>query len=255
VTAGSYVSAAGKLPPRDQPVLVYNPRGITHRDHFEQGRGSFFSISLHPDSAHGLSEWVLPDEPQYLRSAEQIMLARAIGSFCSRPGAELTLESLCLELVGTLAAPGVSPSRVAPGWLAIAVEYLQDRYSLGLSVADVAHGIGVHPVYLARCFRRHFGCTPAVFTRFRRLERAADLLARSDLPLAELALKSGFADQSQLTKAFQRGLGVTPARYRALVGSRRGPGSRFQFDKTDSARWAQCVQWTRSSRGRRRRPK
>jgi AraC family transcriptional regulator len=253
VSGGAYVSAAGKLPCDDQPVLVYNPCGTTHRDHFEGGRGSFFSISLDPDSSHKLRELVLPDEPRYLRSARQLMLARAIGSLCSCPAAEHTFESLCLELVGTLAVPLSDPFRGMPGWLAEAVECLQDRYCLGLSIADVAHDVGVHPVYLARSFRRHFGCTPAAFTRFRRLEKAADLLASSRLALAEVALQSGFADQSQLTTAFRRGLGVTPGRYRELVGSVAGSRARFQIDKTGAAPWAELVQWARSSRTRRRR--
>ena len=251
VTGGAYVSAAGSLP-GDEPVLVYNPRGVTHRDHFERGRGSFFSISLDPDAPHMLGALVLPDEPRYLRSSEQLMLARAIGSLCSGNDSQLSLESLCLELVGTLALPAPRRSRAIPGWLAAAVEYLQDRYCLGLSIADVAQVIGVHPVYLARCFRRYFGCTPGVFTRFRRLERAADLLSSSALPLAEVALKCGFADQSQLTKAFQKGLGVTPGRYRTLVGSREGCRFRLQIDKTDSGGWAQLVQWARSPSTRRR---
>src|SRR5215475_14403119 len=47
VTGGEYVSAAGRARSTG-PVLIYNPPGTTHRDHFERGRGSFFAISLAP---------------------------------------------------------------------------------------------------------------------------------------------------------------------------------------------------------------
>src|SRR5438105_15747055 len=45
VTGGQYVSsAAGKAD--DGPVFIYHPAGTSHRDHFENGKGSFFTISL-----------------------------------------------------------------------------------------------------------------------------------------------------------------------------------------------------------------
>ncbi len=249
VTGGHYVSAAGQLPGASRPVLLYNPPGITHRDHFEGGRGSFFSISMSSSrSAPLLSNWLLPTEPQYLHSKGQFMLARAIAAFCTQPVADLALENLCVELVGTLTAREVERSEHPPRWLLAAIELLQDRYSEGLSIADVAQAIGVHPVHLARAFRRHLGCTPAAFSRSRRLEKAVGLLAHSALSLTEVALESGFADQSQLSKAFWRGLGVTPGQYRALAGQARGARCRLQNDKTCAMRKAQSLRWLTSSR-------
>src|ERR1700732_3112543 len=51
VTGGDYVSGAGGCPVADRPLLVYNPPGTAHRDHFQRGRGSFFAISLSPSHA------------------------------------------------------------------------------------------------------------------------------------------------------------------------------------------------------------
>lgn len=75
----------------------------------------------------------------------------------------------------------------------------------------------MHPVHLTRTFRRFFGCTPGEYLRERRLEKAASLLAGSRLPLSEVALESGFADQSHLAKAFKRAYGVTPSEYRCRL--------------------------------------
>jgi len=71
----------------------------------------------------------------------------------------------------------------------------------------------VHPVHLAAAFRRHFGCTPGAYLRRARVERAAAMLKRR-LSLAEVALRCGFADQSHMTHAFRRTLGVTPGMLR-----------------------------------------
>ena len=81
-------------------------------------------------------------------------------------------------------------------------------------MGEVARDAGVHPVHLARTFRRFFGCTPAEYLRSRRVEQAALLVRVTQRPLAEIALECGFFDQSHLTRAFARVLGVSPAAYR-----------------------------------------
>jgi AraC-like DNA-binding protein len=54
----------------------------------------------------------------------------------------------------------------------------------------------------------------------RRLNFARDQL-RGGMPLAELALASGFADQPHLTRMFRSAFGVTPGRYARLHGTQK----------------------------------
>ena len=51
----------------------------------------------------------------------------------------------------------------------------------------------------------------------RRLERAKALMRRTNEPLAEIAYRVGFSDQSHLTSIFRRETGLTPGRYRAAL--------------------------------------
>jgi len=46
------------------------------------------------------------------------------------------------------------------------------------------------------------------------VRRAKDLLAETDLPLSEIALASGFSDQSHCARRFREQVGVTPSSYR-----------------------------------------
>jgi len=250
VSGGRYVSEAGPCPD-EGPVLVYNPPGTTHRDHFERGRGSFFSISLAPEYLQSTLAEVPEAPPERLRQEVQHTLARAIAACCARTADPLTLDALCLELLATVTAGFEPAPRAAPRWLGRALELLHDRYAAPLSMADIARAVGVHPVHLARTFRRHFRCTPAAFAQFRRLEQAARLLARSAEPLCEIAQACGFGDQSHLTHAFTRGFGVPPGTYRALTGEVR----RLQIDKTPPERFgrvsaaaAQSRLWARGRR-------
>jgi AraC family transcriptional regulator len=84
----------------------------------------------------------------------------------------------------------------------------------------LAVGVGVHPVTLARAFRRAFGCTIGEYLRRLRIERAAEQLATGTQPLAEIALAAGFADQSHFSNVFRRRVGMSPSAYRREVRGR-----------------------------------
>ena len=70
--------------------------------------------------------------------------------------------------------------------------------------------MGVHPVHLCRTFSEHFDCTLGEYIRRLRVLRGRQLLAIDDGGLAEIALQSGFADQSHFTRVFKKHFGLTP---------------------------------------------
>ncbi len=85
-----------------------------------------------------------------------------------------------------------------------------------LTLAAIASVVGMHPVYLAREFRKHFRCTVGQYQRRLRIESACLEISRSDTPLAEVAAAVGFYDQSHFSRTFKRITGLTPAEYRAV---------------------------------------
>jgi AraC family transcriptional regulator len=98
-------------------------------------------------------------------------------------------------------------------WLKRVVELLtstSDRFK----IRELAHEAGVHPVHLARMFRRYYGCTVGEYVRSVRVQQSQQDLLDSNEPIAEIAVKNGFADQSHFTRSFKSVTGVTPARYR-----------------------------------------
>jgi AraC family transcriptional regulator len=129
----------------------------------------------------------------------------------------LSLEALSLEIFAA-AMRVEGEGRGVPSWLAAVRESLHDRFAEPLRVASLAEAAGVHPVHLARAFRRHFGAAPGEYLRRVRLEWARDQVVRGTLSLARIALEAGFADQSHLTRAFRARFGATPARLRRDAG-------------------------------------
>ena len=69
---------------------------------------------------------------------------------------------------------------------------------------------------LARHFRACLGTSPYRYLVMRRLDRARALI-RNGAPLADAALRCGFADQSHMTRQFKQAYGLSPGRFVALA--------------------------------------
>jgi AraC family transcriptional regulator len=97
-------------------------------------------------------------------------------------------------------------------------DYIESHIDRGLTLAGLAHEARLSPYHFARMFKLSTGRSPHRYVVERRVERARDLLVNTDLPLSEVALRAGFADQSHLAKQTRRFLGITPKELRRLGG-------------------------------------
>ncbi|MBP6012548.1 MAG: helix-turn-helix transcriptional regulator [Alphaproteobacteria bacterium] len=212
ITAGDFISEAEGGSLRAAPILVFNPADTYHQDHFVSP-GGFFSVTVPNHAGAAAREMRTPQAPTHIAGATA--LAAAWRLMQERPNgsdeARLSAEALCLELLGAVTQSG--GERRAPGWLKRACALLRDERTLP-SVAAVAAELGVHPIYMARTFRVFCGCTPGEYLRAFRVHRAANLLAKSSRPVAEIATACGYFDQSHLTSSFRRLYGVSPKQFR-----------------------------------------
>lgn len=93
------------------------------------------------------------------------------------------------------------------------MDFVQAHLNQDLSLEALAQQAGFSPYHFARVFRQATGESPHQFVLRQRIERAQRLLKEKDMPLAHVALESGFANQSHLTQVFKRHLGLTPRTY------------------------------------------
>jgi AraC family transcriptional regulator len=144
----------------------------------------------------------------------------------SDTAAPLAAEGLALELLAATTREARERRRAtrAPAWLNAAEELLRTRLGDCVRLRELADLVGVHPVHLARVFRAHYGVSVGEYGRRLRLEWAAAEVARSDTPLALIAARAGFADQSHFTRLFKERIGTTPAAYRRFVRAPDVPG-------------------------------
>jgi len=134
----------------------------------------------------------------------------------------LVIESLALGVLAeasrrvAAAAATARTARPAPLWLQVALALIEQHFAEPLPLAAVARKVGVHPVHLARTFRRVHQTTFAAYIRQLRIEFARRELAGT-AALSEIACASGFCDQSHFSRCFKRHTGFTPAEYRARL--------------------------------------
>ena len=129
----------------------------------------------------------------------------------------LAIEALTLELIVELSRDScLRPERKVPRWLTLAKEILHERSSESITLGDIARQVDIHPVHLAREFRRVYGCTLGEYLRGLRVQFACRELSSTNTPLVDIALGAGFSHQAHFSRVFKRHTGVTPTEFRSL---------------------------------------
>lgn len=109
---------------------------------------------------------------------------------------------------------GTCQSALAPRILRRVEEYIDAHLDSALNIAELAASAGISVSHFSRSFFRSVGLTPHRYVMRRRLTRAHDLLAQTDLALAEVALTTGFSDQSHFCRRFREFIGLPPRSFR-----------------------------------------
>jgi AraC family transcriptional regulator len=197
---------------------LLHPPGEVHEDHFLEGGGRIFRFEIVESEPRLLPAARLAEAPD-LRGGKVRCLAARLYRESRSPDhfSPLVAEALALEIIGEATRGEARRDTAgAPGWLARATELLHEALPGGLTVARLAEIVGVHPVHLARVFRRRHGCSIGEYARNWRVEIASSELATTTRPVAEVAAIAGFADQSHLCRTFKAASGLTPNEYRAV---------------------------------------
>ncbi len=105
--------------------------------------------------------------------------------------------------------------KLSPRALQLVMEFIRENLNTRFSLEELASLANLSPVHFARLFRRTTGMAPHQWLLEQRLKRAEDLLRNSRLPISQVAARTGFSDQSHLTRHFRRSRGVTPSEFRS----------------------------------------
>lgn len=188
--------------------------------------GEVFAVDVDPQQASALlHDDAGPIEPCTLLSARDPILERLCGCIRAEVDAgclsgRLFAEGMSLSLLSRLVGQygASSPASTAPRRMAAqqrqrTVDFIDAHLGCELSLKRLASVLEMSPFRFAKLFRSSFETTPHDYVLTRRIQRATILLA-GDLPLSEIAQRTGFASQSHFTEVFRCRTGVTPARWR-----------------------------------------
>lgn len=132
-----------------------------------------------------------------------------------------TLEPMVAELLSRLVsrygvAPGAAVDVPRPSALREVRQVLSDRLDSNVSLDELAAVAGCSRSHLVRSFRQAYGAPPHRYRTLLRLASAKRLLA-GGLPVAEVAARLGYFDQSQLNRRFRDVLRISAGTYARAV--------------------------------------
>jgi AraC family transcriptional regulator len=218
--SGLYGERYGRQAKQFAPMsLMFRPGGIPHQDEIAPGGLRFFHIELRPRWRQLLAQCSgnLEQPCEDSRGGPLFWLAMKLfrETFAAGASDELCVDSLLAELAALAARLPLEERKHPPTWLARVLEKLRAQPAARLTLDNLSAEAGVHPVHLSRVFRHFHREGIGEYTRRLRVRASCSYLLNSELPLAEISLLLGFADQSHFTRAFRQVTGQTPHAFRA----------------------------------------
>lgn len=86
--------------------------------------------------------------------------------------------------------------------------------SCDFQIKNMAEYFAITPQYMRKLFKSHTGLSISEYVSNKRLERAMELLARTDMPLQDIVVEIGNSDISGFVRFFKQKTGLTPGQYR-----------------------------------------
>jgi AraC family transcriptional regulator len=226
VLCGACVDRHGRSSDHCAPAtLMFHPAGARHSCDYRGSGARTFSLHLGEPWLERVREHAgLPDRSVRIQGGVPVWLATRLYDELREVDSALSLviEGLALQLLGEVFCDPPAPlERHSPRWPRRVRELLHARFAERLTLDEIARAVGIHPDRLCHGFREQYGCSVGEYVRRLRVEFACGQLARSDIPLVEIALAAGFADQSHFSKIFKRRMGISPAAFRQHLYSQR----------------------------------
>lgn len=170
-----------------------------------------------------LADQFWQDDVQVLQGQKVVNRMERVGGAGDPPRWSLTnkipLRDAGGQIVGTAGTtrPMEDQASVPPGNAEFerVLSYIRDRYHLPLSNEELAGVAALSQRAFERRFKQTFHATPQSYLRQLRVRMACRALVFTEVPLAQVAVECGFADQSHFNHEFRRQLGQTPREYRA----------------------------------------
>lgn len=124
-------------------------------------------------------------------------------------------QQLFQEILHQLAASGETDHASASRTCAEkAASYLRQHFRESVSAKQLGDELNFHPVYIARCMQKEYGCSPVTYLLKLRVAQAKLLLLQTERPIAHIAQEVGFEQAAYFAASFAKLEGMSPRSYR-----------------------------------------
>lgn len=203
--------------------LILNPSGCFTRPQWDRDT-RFTLVAIDPNGIRSVCDELeiadvdVPMKFHFTNGALYRTVQRLISCFETDPPPLMEAQTLELTLmrnfIGECRTLRSGMHQLSKKRLALVNDFINERIAHAISLEELASIAGYSPSRFLLLFRNSTGYSPHQYIMRVRLEKARDLLTRTDLALKYVAQDCGFSDQSHLIRLFKRHTGMTPHQFR-----------------------------------------
>ena len=209
VLEGEYVEHAdSRAFLRSASSIHFQAAGLPHSETHNQA-GAHFIIQIDQPLLHEAGITQLTRTEMGSAAAVAAMRIHALMKSQGTLDSQLCADLVC-ELLSFLHETGERRTQ----WVERGRQAIHETYRSTVRLSDLARDAHVHPVHFAQTFRKVFGCTVGDYQRRLRIHDACRMLVSTDHPISRIAVETGFADESHMSRCFRRIMLVPPGAYR-----------------------------------------
>ncbi|MBQ8387887.1 MAG: helix-turn-helix transcriptional regulator [Clostridia bacterium] len=221
--SGRFLTEDGEAVPVLRGALVYIPEGA-------QYKLSFFDCEAVPTNI--LVELCLSDGEKFVLSNRVkvldpclenpriiALLGRLVSEYATPSRPMLKLRRDAYDLLNLICEAERQANMSRRGFRTVekGIEYLEKDEGQELSVDEIARMCFVTPAYFRRLFREYSGMSPREYRTRRRIERAKDMMERTELSVESLSELLGYSDPSYFCRVFKKETGMSPSEYQKKI--------------------------------------
>jgi AraC family transcriptional regulator len=197
-------------------AVIYRPPGEQHSHKF--GHDGIVAIVIEVPPSRLLGDCALRtlSELRFEENASALTDIAQLLSYLRNPSViDTEMEEHCLRLLTVFRLQGEEAS--GSEGLERVRTFLDECPVQRASLTELGQIADLHPAYLVNAFRKRYGCSIGHYRRRRRIAIAIGQIWDTQSPLSEIALASGFYDQSHCTNAMRKELQLTPLQLRSMI--------------------------------------
>ena len=105
-------------------------------------------------------------------------------------------------------------SKLIENCAAPSIRYISECYNMPITIGELARIENYNVTYYTDWFKQQTGFSPSFYLRCIRINKAKELLEKTDFSVMEIAVMVGYSSNSTFTRAFHNITGMTPKAYR-----------------------------------------